>query len=309
MLVISVLLVFFTIFTILYSVFYMSNKDKFLVYERLEEIQNIDNNKVFVEEKNSFCERVLKPLYVFISKIFYKSTPQSKRNLLAKKLEKAGLLKDTTVERFLFNKWAMMLVFGCIIAMLTFIIEPNFFKSLLIAFTVVLLINTLFNFYISKRITDRKTSIIKDLPFTIDLITVSVEAGLSFDGAIARVINNIQGVLPEEFSKMLKEIRMGIERKKALKNLSERCDVKALSTIVTSLIQADELGVSLGKVLRIEAAQLRENRKQDARERAMKAPIKMLFPLIIFIFPAIFVIILGPAIISIFNNLVGGGAF
>jgi tight adherence protein C len=128
---------------------------------------------------------------------------------------------------------------------------------------------------------------------------VSVEAGLSFDGAMTRVINNLSGELCDEFGKSLKEIKMGIQRQEALRNMSERCDVKELSTLVTSLIQADELGVSLGKVLRIEAANLREHRKQSAREKAMKAPIKMLFPLIFFIFPSIFIIILGPAIIKI----------
>lgn len=94
---------------------------------------------------------------------------------------------------------------------------------------------------------------------------------------------------------------MGIPRKVALKNLSDRCGVRELSMLVTSLIQADELGVSLGKVLRIESANIREHRKQMARENALKVPIKMLFPLIFFIFPTIFVIILGPAVIKIYN--------
>jgi Flp pilus assembly protein TadB len=161
--------------------------------------------------------------------------------------------------------------------------------------------NVIFSFYISSKIESRKSIILKDLPYTLDLITVSVEAGLSFDGAMARVVNNISGELCDEFAKALKEIRMGIQRKTALRNLSDRCDVKELSMLVTSLIQADDLGVSLGKVLRIESANLREHRKQIAREKAMKAPIKMLFPLIFFIFPSIFIIILGPAVIRIFG--------
>jgi tight adherence protein C len=125
-----------------------------------------------------------------------------------------------------------------------------------------------------------------------------VEAGLSLDGAIARIVSNIRGILSEEFSKTLKEMRMGIDKKQALRNMSDRCDVRDLSVLVNALIQADELGVSLGKVLRIEGAQLREKRRQAAREKAMKAPVKILFPLIVFIFPAIFVIILGPAVIN-----------
>lgn len=139
---------------------------------------------------------------------------------------------------------------------------------------------------------------VKALPYSLDLITVSVEAGLSLDGAITRIVNNISGPLSEEFGKTLKEMRMGIEKKIALRNMSERCDVRDLSVLINALIQADELGVSLGKVLRIESAQLREKRRQAAREKAMKAPVKILFPLIMFIFPAIFVIILGPAVIQ-----------
>lgn len=139
---------------------------------------------------------------------------------------------------------------------------------------------------------------VKDLPYTLDLITVSVEAGLSLDGAIARIVSNVPGVLSDEFSKTLKEMRMGIDKRQALRNMSDRCDVRDVSILVNALIQADELGVSLGKVLRIEGAQLREKRRQSAKEKAMKAPVKMLFPMIIFIFPGVFVIILGPAVIK-----------
>ncbi|KRQ85778.1 Bacterial type II secretion system protein F domain protein [Caloramator mitchellensis] len=188
--------------------------------------------------------------------------------------------------------------------MLFDLILKNMLKSGLMAVLIAILVNTLFNFNLSSRIEKRKRNILRDLPYILDLITVSVEAGLSFDGAIARVIENIKGDLSDEFAKTLKEIRMGIQRKVALKNLSDRCDVREISMLVTSLIQADELGVSLGKVLRIESANLREQRKQIAREKALKAPIKMLFPLIFFIFPTIFTIILGPAVIKIYNFFV-----
>lgn len=147
----------------------------------------------------------------------------------------------------------------------------------------------------------QKEKILKELPYALDLITVSIEAGLSFDGAMAKVVGNTNGALCDEFAKSLKEINMGIERKTALKNMSDRCNVPELSSFISSLIQADELGVSLSKVLRIESANLREHRKQAAREKAMKAPIKMLFPLVFFIFPSIFIIILGPTVIKILD--------
>lgn len=195
----------------------------------------------------------------------------------------------------------MVLISSAIVGLLSFAVSKDGFKTIAIMLIVAVAVNYFFSFYLSSRIEDRKKKILKDLPYTLDLITVSVEAGLSFDGAIARVINNISGEICEEFSKSLKEIRMGIERKAALRNMSDRCDVKELSMFVTSLIQADELGVSLSRVLRIESANLREQRKQASREKAMKAPIKMLFPLVLFIFPSIFVIILGPAVIRMID--------
>ena len=228
-------------------------------------------------------------------------TPSNKIAILNKRLEKAGLLKNTTIEKWLFKKSMLILALSTMIGLLSFMVEPDIIKSVILGLLIALAINTFFNFYLSKRIEKRKKNILKDLPYTLDLITVSVEAGLSFDGALARVISNINGELCDEFAKSLKEIRMGIERKVALKNMSDRCDVKALSMLVTSIIQADELGVSLSRVLRIESENLRDQRKQVAREKAMKAPIKMLFQLVFFIFPTIFVIILGPAVIRMIN--------
>ncbi|RKD28784.1 type II secretion system F family protein [Thermohalobacter berrensis] len=130
-------------------------------------------------------------------------------------------------------------------------------------------------------------------------MTVSVEAGLSFDGALERLINNIEGILSHEFSRVLSEIRMGKSRKEALKDMSTRCGVSDLTALIGALIQADELGVGVSNVLRVQSVQMRQKRRQRAQEKAMKAPVKMLFPLIFFIFPAIFVVLLGPAVIKI----------
>ncbi|WP_057979707.1 type II secretion system F family protein, partial [Caloramator mitchellensis] len=253
--------------------------------------------------EKSFLERAILPIYNYFANFFYKATPSNKIENLIKKLERAGYQKNS-LEKWLFNK-AMTVIIAFLLSYMLFdLILKNMLKSGLMAVLIAILVNTLFNFNLSSRIEKRKRNILRDLPYILDLITVSVEAGLSFDGAIARVIENIKGDLSDEFAKTLKEIRMGIQRKVALKNLSDRCDVREISMLVTSLIQADELGVSLGKVLRIESANLREQRKQIAREKALKAPIKMLFPLIFFIFPTIFTIILGPAVIKIYNFFV-----
>ena len=225
-------------------------------------------------------------------------SPSYKSNKHRILLEKAGILKETSAEKWVARKAIITSFFALLIAGITFYLNQNIAYAILFATFVSLLVNMFYKFYISKRISKRGSTIIKTLPFTLDLITVSVEAGLSLDGAIARIVSAIEGPLSEEFGQTLKEMRMGIEKKIALKNMSERVGIKDVSMLLSSLIQADELGVSLGKILRIEGAQLREKRKQAAREKAMKAPIKMLFPLMIFIFPTIFVIVLGPAGIS-----------
>lgn len=306
MLYFSAVVFFVCIFSLMYGGLSFFTKDKIYIENRIKQVEDIHKLGKEDEEDKTFLERTLVPFYHGIINFILKITPKNKINALNKRLEKAGLLKDSSVEKWLYIKNMFALTISILCGILIFFIDDNFLKAAGISFLVMLLINTCFNFYVSRRIELRKVKILKDLPYTLDLITVSVEAGLSFDGAMARVVGNITGDLCDEFSKSLKEIRMGIERKTALKNMSDRCDVRELSMLITSLVQADELGVSLGRVLRIESANLRELRKQAAREKAMKAPIKMLFPLVFFIFPSIFIIILGPAVIQIVNTFAAG---
>jgi tight adherence protein C len=294
-----IFILFLAIFFFVYGILTVLNADKIKIEKRLSHIiepHTINEGKI---EERSFSERILKPFYQSFSKVLVKMTPGHKLAVLNKRLEKAGLLKNHTIGNWLFTKSMVILIFSLLIVLLSLMAEPNIMKAAALALLTMVSVNVFFNFYLSRMIEKRKKKILKEIPYTLDLITVSVEAGLSFDGAIGRVISNISGELCDEFAKSLKEIRMGIERKTALKNMSERCDVRQFSMLVTSLIQADELGVSLSRVLRIESANLREYRKQISREKAMKAPIKMLIPLVLFIFPTIFIIILGPAVINI----------
>lgn len=301
MLYVIIFIFFLSIFFLLYGILAFFSRDKIEIKNRLSQLNELNRLDKEKDENKSFSERILRPFYEGFSKTILKITPKHKLEMLSKKLEKAGVLKNTTIGKWLFYKSMMVLISSAIVGLLSFAVSKDAFKTIAIVLIVAVAVNYFFRFYLSRKIEERKKKILKDLPYTLDLITVSVEAGLSFDGAIARVINNISGEICEEFSKSLKEIRMGIERKAALKNMSERCDVKELSMFVNSLIQADELGVSLSRVLRIESANLREQRKQASREKAMKAPIKMLFPLVLFIFPSIFVIILGPAVIRMID--------
>lgn len=302
MLYFSMLILFLAVFMIVFVILNALLKNKIDIKGRLEQIKKShDNLKQGEDQNRSFKDRALMPFYKYIGQLLLKTMPDTKIFELNKKLDRAGLLKNCSVERWLLIRNAVALSISALFGILIYIIVSSILKAFVLGLFIMLLVCFVFKFSLLKKIEGRKKKILRDLPYTLDLITVSVEAGLSFDGAIAKAVGNINGELCDEFAKSLKEIRMGIERKKALRNMSDRCDVKELSMLVTSLIQADELGVSLGKVLRIEAANLREQRKQLAREKAMKAPIKMLFPLIFFIFPSIFIIILGPAAIKIFR--------
>lgn len=294
-----VFLFFLSLFMLFFGILNIYNQDRLSIETRVEQIKDIQSTSEESISDKTFSERAVKPFYDSLTGFLIKITPEHTITSISKKLEKAGMVKNITTEKWVYIKSMIELTFGVIFGSLVLRIMPKLYIAFIIAFLVIILINEFFNFYLLRQIENRKRNILRSLPYTLDLITVSVEAGLSFDGAMTRVINNLSGELCDEFAKSLKEIKMGIQRQEALRNMSERCDVKELSTLVTSLIQADELGVSLGKVLRIEAANLREHRKQSAREKAMKAPIKMLFPLIFFIFPSIFIIILGPAIIKI----------
>lgn len=305
MLYFAVFIIFVSLFALIYGILALLNRDRMKMEKRVRELTGYKSDEEEKLSGNSFAERTLGPLYKKLGTYLLKATPGKKLSALNKRLEASGLNKSMSPARWLFIKYMSVLVFSFLLALLCFLAEPNILKAGAIGLLIAVSINTFFNFYLSKRIEGRKRKILRDLPYTLDLITVSVEAGLSFDGAMARVVSNISGELCDEFAKSLKEIRMGIERKTALKNMSERCGVRELTMLITSLIQADDLGVSLSRVLRIEAMNLREHRKQAAREKAMKAPVKMLFPLVIFIFPTIFIIILGPGVIKMIS-LFGG---
>lgn len=152
---------------------------------------------------------------------------------------------------------------------------------------------------LDRKIGARQKEIRKCMPDAVDLLTISVEAGLGFDSALQRVAAKMQGPLADEFSHYLRSVRMGAQRRVALKEIAQRVGLPELNSFVVAIIQADQLGVSIGKVLRVQSEEMRRRRRQRAEELAMKAPIKMLFPLIFFIFPSIFLVLLGPAAINI----------
>jgi len=153
--------------------------------------------------------------------------------------------------------------------------------------------------WLSRKGTERQGSILRDLPDTLDLLAISVEAGMGFEGALEIVCQHFSSPLSEEFARTLHEMELGLPRRDAFQNLKKRTDVPELSNFVLALLQADALGIPIGRVLKTQATEMRAKRRQWAREKAAKLPVKMLFPLMLFIFPAIMVVVLGPAVSGI----------
>jgi tight adherence protein C len=158
-------------------------------------------------------------------------------------------------------------------------------------------------FWLGRRIRARAMEMVLQLPDALDLLTISVEAGLGFDAALAKVVEKMDGPLVDEFRQALAEVRMGRTRRRALRDVAARADAQPVTNFIGAIVQAEQLGVPIAKVLQIQSNQLRIERRQRAEEAAAKAPVKMLFPMVGCIFPTIFIVILGPAVVT----LMGGG--
>jgi tight adherence protein C len=156
---------------------------------------------------------------------------------------------------------------------------------------------------LSARAFRRQENIRRELPDTMDLLTISVEAGLGFDAAVGQCITNIKGTLSDELARVMQEMQLGVARAQAFRNLDVRTEVEELKSFVLAMIQADQFGISVSRVLRAQAAQLRIRRRQMAEETAMKLPVKMIFPLILCVMPSLFVVVIGPGVIRIAENL------
>jgi tight adherence protein C len=158
-------------------------------------------------------------------------------------------------------------------------------------------------FWLGRKIRARADQMVLQLPDALDLLTISVEAGLGFDAALAKVVEKMNGPLVDDFRQALAEIRMGRTRREALRDVARRADSQPINNFIGAIVQAEQLGVPIAKVLQIQSNQLRIERRQRAEEAAAKAPVKMLFPMVGCIFPTIFIVILGPAIVTVMKGV------
>ena len=260
-------------------------------------IDGREENEAIVS--HSFMRSILTPLANSFANKFPRFASHTIRQRVTEKLAIAGCQGGLGANEYLLLTTIMGFVLPVTITGLLLMAQVPMNKTLGIGLIVTILGFGLPFFFLHHKIKTRRLRMQYELPDALDLITVSVEAGLGFEGALVKLSEKMHGALVEEFTRTLNEMRIGIPRKDALTAMGVRCNLADVYSFTMSLIQADQLGVSIGNVLRVKSASIRERRRQQAEELAMKAPVKMLFPLIFFIFPTIFVILLGPAMIKI----------
>jgi tight adherence protein C len=259
-----------------------------------------------LELQMPFLERTLRPLVGRLSGSVSRVTSASFADRTEKNLAMAGNPGDLRVSDWLGIKAVSAIAFGIIFFLLFGVVNilgTGFVIGAMLALLGVVIGYIAPEFWLGRRIKARKKAILLMIPDALDLLTISVRAGLGFDAALGKVVEKLKGPLSDEFRRAMAEIRVGKTRREALRDIIPRTEVPPLTNFIGAVIQAETLGVSISKVLQVQSEQLRIERRQRAEEQAAKAPIKMLFPLVGCIFPSLFIVILGPAIILIVKNL------
>jgi tight adherence protein C len=256
-----------------------------------------------VAKELPFFDRVLGPLSGKLVQLGKRFTPIGYVEGRRVKLIHAGRRGPDELDKFLAQRvltiGAIPLLFILMFALLPLPTKQAFYMFLLLAVSLGLGPDAILN----RQVDARKKLVRRQLPDVLDLLTISVEAGLGFEQAIDRITETVPGPLSDEFSRMIGEMRAGASRSEALQGVEVRTGVDEVKSFVMSMVQADAFGVSIGRVLRSQADEMRIKRRQLAQEAAQKAPVKMLIPMTFLIFPALFVVILGPAMINIVQNL------
>ncbi|MGB9791656.1 MAG: type II secretion system F family protein [Thermacetogeniaceae bacterium] len=295
------ILVFLSAYAFFAGLFAAVYEDRLLIAERLAALgrQYKVSARLREELQQPLPSRLGRMVWKKLSLLVSRKMSEEKRLRFQRRLQAAGSPGGWGPAEFRLLQVLLASSGGCVAAAAGWLAGAGLREAMLagvlgLAFGVLLP-----DVYLSSRIKARRQEVVRSLPDALDLLMVSVEAGLGFDMALVKVSERFKGALAEEFSRLLHEMKLGKPRREAFKDMAERVGVDDLKAFVGALTQADQLGVSIGNILRVQAAQMRRKRRQRAEEMAMKAPVKMLIPLVFFIFPALFVVLLGPAVIQI----------
>ncbi|MCZ7525586.1 MAG: type II secretion system F family protein [Acidimicrobiia bacterium] len=255
--------------------------------------------------ERSARERVVSPLVGGLATRARRLTPAGVVDALERRILLAGVSGTWPIERVLAAKLVLGLA-GALVGLARLAVAPSaasLFLGAVAAGGGYLVPDVL----LSRRASERQERIERELPDTLDQVTIGVEAGLGFEAALARAARSGHGPVAEELTRTLQDIQIGVPRTRALEAMTERTDVRDLRTFVHAVSQAERHGIPIAHVLRIQAAELREKRKQRAEERAVKVPVKLVFPVVCCILPALFVVLAGPAVVRLSQTGIGGG--
>lgn len=247
-----------------------------------------------------FQDRVIVPMYQTLAKFSIQFTPENQIEYIRAQIERAGQTGRVDPTTFLGQRIALTLVLGGgAFFLLFFMTEWPVIRAIIGTALGAALGYYLPMMGLSSKIARRQQDVIRSLPDALDLMVICVEAGLGFDAAMGKVYEKWDNEIANAFGRIIQEIQLGKVRRDALRDMSTKLDVPEFSNFASSIIQADQLGVSIGKILRIQSDQMRIKRRQRAQEKAHQAPVKMMIPMTFFIFPSIWIVLLGPSIITV----------
>lgn len=265
---------------------------------RALEQQGVAGSELAAEADRSFADRVIDPMQARALTFGRRITGADQAERIRRKLEIAGNPRGWTVDRVVSLKVLCAVVFP--VAIFVYGLVLGFAISWLLVLGAVGLVGGFFapDLYLYQRAYDRADSIKRTLADAVDLLTISVEAGLGFDAAVQQVARNTDGPLAEELSRVLREMQLGMGRADALRAMADRTNVDDLKAFVGAMVQADAFGIAIGQVLRIQSHEIRVKRRQYAEEKAQQVPVKIMVPLVLCILPCLFVVVMGPAVLS-----------
>ncbi len=265
--------------------------------QQAEALQN--KNK----QQNNFYTKVISPIFDKLDKSFQKFVPAPIKKMLEERIFRAGKSGVWSLTRIVSFCFITTLLGAALAVMATTMIEVHFLQKVLIIAAGIILGLMLPIVRLNALIRSRQQKIRRSLPEFLDLLCVSVQAGLSFDGAVSKITERMTGPLVDEFKKMQNDISLGMTRQYALNQIAQRCNLEEIYLFTSSVIQAEKLGTSMGRTLKMQADNMRDRHRQFVKAEALKAPIKIIFPMVLFIFPSIFVVLLMPTVLSLVKNL------
>ncbi len=297
---------FFTVMLFVYAFYKVNEERRMRLRKRLglhlEASRGLSGDTVETQDHTSALRRVALIMLRWFKRFLNRSLPGSKEARIEIKLLRAGRPLNMSPVDYRLLQTVLFIVLPLLFGAYAYVSNMGTNGMFILAIIGIVLAAVGPHYYLRQKAKKRSKLALRELPDILDLLTVSLEAGLGFDSALSKLIAKKHGIVSSEFRRCLEEIRLGKTRREALTGVKERLDFDEIRAFISGILQAEKLGIGMVQVMRVQSEEVRDQRKQRAEEAAMKAPIKMLFPLIIFIFPCIFIVLLGPVAVEFIVN-------